>query len=909
MQRVAPDKDGGALYVHFGSSAKQAVITSAKQVDIYNYEDHRCLESWSSRTALSAAAVQHPRTGQLYAALDDGSQLSTWKRSESRLVDASTSPSQFFKVKSLHVCATVAGAVAVHANATVSIVGEDLSFPVRWVPGGGTSAARSTSRVVAASLVDDAEPGTATMHLFVDTTGETGACCHHLTVSASSIKLVRTLPFARPSPAGKSSILDAVHLRELQRVAIIWSCHTMQVFDISDTKPEATPVLRMTRCFREENSALVDADSRSMPLLAAVEPSCVLVAGLAPAADKRNRSSISDGLTLTLWDANWGTLQAEQRLPDPPEGFRVLAKAGVLHSQSKGLALLLAHGVCWRWELPSRPRGLLHSLGRLREQAQRFLVQEEDKHRPGHSVITKLQGAKNEAAFGRELRAYRELRAKADAQADAVAARALNRENEWICGIYSTETKGSKKKKEAFEKEKANKAAQWEKETAAKVASAIRTAASSPTGVLLDQGVLIAAVERCLRDGFWKELDGLLHSGQVSACTIPSLLSTLMEKKKMELLQSALIHVHDIPEANIAELLKYILSTEDGAAAGASAKAPAKKASGTGGSDESSESSSSSDDGDDDDDDDSVDDDEDSSSEDDDDEDEEEQGDEEGSTQLSPQLHQMLCLIVSRPRHDAALQRALRGLRTDHVTTLLQLLLTLLEHSETDASQGRQGGTAKPVKSSSLPPSKVGGGSGGGSVTDPILQSRFAPKMTQILDWAMLLLDVHFARLIVIPSCHALLRRWMAFVEAHERLAVAVTPLKGVLASIEKKQKEAKQKDREIEKKLKIAREKKAQQAAALAATVTKSQKKEKKNGNGDSGEVGGGSSRSKSPNKAKKRGSDNEENSSGGGGSSKQGKRKSDGGAAAGAARLGKLLGSVPTTQPAFSIEVVEFF
>ena len=33
-------------------------------------------------------------------------------------------------------------------------------------------------------------------------------------------------------------------------------------------------------------------------------------------------------------------------------------------------------------------------------------------------------------------------------------------------------------------------------------------------------------------------------------------------KKKMELLQSALIHVHDIPEANIAELLKYIMSID-----------------------------------------------------------------------------------------------------------------------------------------------------------------------------------------------------------------------------------------------------------------------------------------------------------------------------------------------------------
>ena len=71
--------------------------------------------------ALSAGAVQHPASGELYAVLADGARLCSWKRSHKRMLDgASASFSAKERVGSVLVSAAVPGAVLVHADADCS---------------------------------------------------------------------------------------------------------------------------------------------------------------------------------------------------------------------------------------------------------------------------------------------------------------------------------------------------------------------------------------------------------------------------------------------------------------------------------------------------------------------------------------------------------------------------------------------------------------------------------------------------------------------------------------------------------------------------------------------------------------------------------------------------------------------
>ena len=58
------EKGSDCTHAEFGTADKEAVLPSPSRVDIYNFEDSRCVESWSSgRASLAAAAVQHPVSG------------------------------------------------------------------------------------------------------------------------------------------------------------------------------------------------------------------------------------------------------------------------------------------------------------------------------------------------------------------------------------------------------------------------------------------------------------------------------------------------------------------------------------------------------------------------------------------------------------------------------------------------------------------------------------------------------------------------------------------------------------------------------------------------------------------------------------------------------------------------------
>ena len=246
------------------------------------------------------------------------------------------------------------------------------------------------------------------------------------------------------------------------------------------------------------------------------------------------------------------------------------------------------------------------------------------------------------------------------------------------------------------------------------------------------------AVRRCLGDHYWGELQRLLETGQVSARSTPELLPTLMAQSQLELLQMCLVHVHDVPEKELISLVRFLLNHDWGTAArsassGKRSKEPKRKAQGEGAAAGSPAS-------------------------------------------LAEPLEQMLCLVVARPRNDAALLRSLRSLPIVNAVVLLQFFHTRLQNlsreddqpqSEREKPKKTRGGSAR----AELSAPQARGGAGGSS-----------PSFAQVLDWTMLLLDAHFAGLLVIPSCHALLSELSRSVADHSDLAQLLAPLKGILA-------------------------------------------------------------------------------------------------------------------------------
>jgi hypothetical protein len=173
-------------------------------------------------------------------------------------------------------------------------------------------------------------------------------------------------------------------------------------------------------------------------------------------------------------------------------------------------------------------------------------------------------------------------------------------------------------------------------------------------------------------------------------------------------------------------------------------------------------------------------------------------------------LEEMLWLVVSRPRNDALLLRSLRSLPIVNVVVLLQFFHTCL-HQE---GEGLSAGDAR---------DGAAGRDGG------------PPSLAQVLDWTMLLLDAHFASLLVIPSCHSLLRELSRSVGDHSKVAGLLTPLKGVLAHFQKHANAyvAAKQQQEREAKAKAASQAKSE-ADAQADEATKSKKRKKRSKRGD---------------------------------------------------------------------------
>jgi hypothetical protein len=191
------------------------------------------VESWpiARGACCVAAAVQHPCANkQLYAVLDDGLQLCTWKRSDAGMADGTTTKFALpHKVASVHVSPSLrSGAVVVvHANANVSVLSPGLvTLCVRWPqpqPAVAATAAalvsqfsaRESYHVVAASIAKvetwpraqhpQSEKCSLTLFWSAVDVADEGAHyrCAELAVDAKRVDVVRKLQLARPSEASQ----------------------------------------------------------------------------------------------------------------------------------------------------------------------------------------------------------------------------------------------------------------------------------------------------------------------------------------------------------------------------------------------------------------------------------------------------------------------------------------------------------------------------------------------------------------------------------------------------------------------------------------------------------------------------------------------------------------------------------
>ena len=714
MQRVGKGLSGGAIGAAFGTSGKsEAVITHEKQVDIYDLENDRCIESWSSgRVALSAGAVQHPASGELYAVLSEGAQLCSWKRSHKRMMDGVTAQfSANERVISVHVSPSLSGAVLVHADGSISVVSEQLK-PVcaRWRSPSPKGSKSKGAKISIVSAILNANTATsATLLLCTTATGVSGASCISLDITSSTIRAGKSQHF--DGPAKHSELVGAAHITATHRIALVWSCLTLEVRDWLPTQaagpeaPEST--LRVRRKFRQDRSL---APTTTMSICTAVAPSGVMISGLA--ADDSGPSS---GLPVTLWDASYGTLQ-DERLIQAAESYsapqRSAAKsgkakgsgaaavaAGVVHCAERGCALVVANGVCWSWTLNAKPTSLLHALGRLRG-AHRYLADVELAPVAGHGTIQSLgkENAPSYAAFSRQLTAY--LTARDGGSRNAT-------------GNSSGKAKKSTR--------------------------------------LLGAEVVRTAVQRCLQDHYWTDLERLLRTGQVSARSIPELLPTLMAQSQIPLLQICLTQVHDMPEPELIQLVRFLLdrdwehSPSNSTTTSKSKRGKDKKRNSSKGEDEQSSSAAA------------------------------------ASLPLAKPLEEMLSLVVSRPRNDVLLLRSIRSLPIVNVVVLLQFFHTCLHQEGEGLSAG--GGREAQAQGAGSDRPKRDRDADGAVASD---RDGGPPSLAQVLDWMMLLLDAHFASLLVIPSCHSLLRDLSRSVGDHSKVAGLLTPLKGVLAHFQK---------------------------------------------------------------------------------------------------------------------------
>eukprot|EP01052_Picozoa_sp_SAG31_P025149 SAG31_NODE_2189_length_6232_cov_11.011740_5_plen_433_part_00 len=361
------------IHAHFGAVDNEAVVTSANGVDLYNFADCRRIESWSSgRDQLRVPAVQHPTSGLLYAVVSPNDrQLCCWDRTSKHMVHGSTQKNFPCRIVSLHVSAALRDRVIlVHENGSISLLSGMLEA-VCSCP--APVSQKKPRRQVVQSVLLTAQSGKEKgLKLLVFSQCEVGSVaqtgCDIFSVNEAVVTITGTHSFL--PPALGSTFACAAYLDNVQRLVMLWSCCTMQVFriDLSDIE---SATLQLSRQFNQIIDGTVS--SRISLALSALGPSCVLIAGLVPSS----KAFTANELTLTVWNVVYGTLQSEVPTNRPTLSGDLddsdASHISVEYCSRRGSALLVSDRSCWTCALQPKQACLLHSLGRLRGGAERYL--------------------------------------------------------------------------------------------------------------------------------------------------------------------------------------------------------------------------------------------------------------------------------------------------------------------------------------------------------------------------------------------------------------------------------------------------------------------------------------------------------------------------------------------------------
>lgn len=591
---------------------------------------------------MTLPAVQHPSSGRLYAVVGaSGAQLCSWDRSTKLMLEGSQKKFRS-RIVSVHVNAALAGILLVHEDASVSLLAEDLKTLAQWSP---ASRGKTRRTVVRSMLESTHASGGADLKLLVFTgdAKQAGVSCTVLSVDDASVVAAPVHFFA--APALESTLLSAVYLDSINRLVLLWSCFTMQVITADLQEMEFARVQLSRRFCKPEGLGSVN----SPVAMSSLGSSCVLIAGLAPT------ESDTGNLPLTVWDACYGTLQAEVSAGGPTldkgQGPTDAAEKeqgtllSVEYCLRRGSALIVSNRSCWTCAVQPKQASLLNSLGRLRGSAERYLADSENGVSSSSSkaaeVLLSRATTPDMASFTAELERH------VDSRRDP-------------------------------------------------------SSSSSSKSTLYAAAIVRSAVQRCLADNYWHPLARIVRSGQVSARAVPEMVPTLMSQAQLNLLDLVLIHVHDIAESTMVQLVSYFLAPDDATMVAFSTVDK------DGGSD---------------------------------------------SKRFSTDY--FLCLILSRPRNDALLLRAMRTLPVAQAMALLEFCQRWLEEYFKNTSVA-------------------------------LKKTSKAPSYAQVLDWIMLLLDAHFTSLLVIPTCRTMVQELAALIAEHRFLAEKLTPLKGVLNHYQK---------------------------------------------------------------------------------------------------------------------------
>jgi len=372
------------LGLSFGAGSS-VVVSSRSQVQLFDGASRRCLSSWAApaQRPVAAAAVQHPTSRRLYAALGKKARrVCSWAPEDDGLDGAMRELSA--PVARLLVCPQVDGVIVVHKDASACACAADLgaggSGAALPPPGGGGETLLEAQLVAAGG----GAAGETQLLLLLFHAGASGAAgCTVCAVGAGAAPSLELLARHELKPPTASSALRAaVFLPQCEWLALTWSCGAWVCGAWSPTGAEQ---------FTGTSRALAGFSS-DCATCAASNTAAVMV-GARPSDD-------GPAAVLSLWDVRYGTMLSEHTAGAISSGAKTAGRAVVAYSETQQRVAASCGGTTWisRLATGGAPT-LLHSLGRMRSSAKYFVDS------PADSFAAKLGAAKSEKAFRKALEA------------------------------------------------------------------------------------------------------------------------------------------------------------------------------------------------------------------------------------------------------------------------------------------------------------------------------------------------------------------------------------------------------------------------------------------------------------------------------------------------------------------------